>query len=106
MTNGLQQGKGERATSGGVDDEIGRKRLALAVGVLVPDRGDGRGIGRRHESLDTAALAHLDVGPLLHALPRDALDERAGHRVREPAEITLRKGIVTWALGADVETDP
>jgi hypothetical protein len=47
-----------------------------------------------------------NIGVLCHPLPYDQLDQWPGHGITDPAEVPPRKGIVTWHLDANVETDP
>ena len=58
----------------GVDDEVGRHRLAGAVLVLRAHAGDHRPIGRCQHFHDPAALSQCDIGLALDPPSQRALD--------------------------------
>ena len=105
LSDRFEQAARQITAPGGINDQIGGQRLAFCVGVLKADRDDRHVIRRGYEVAHAAARTQGDVGMLLDPLPHHELDEWAGHRIRDKAEIALRERIVAWHLDANIEGD-
>ena len=105
LSDGFEQAERRTASSGGINDQIGGQRLALSVGVLKADRDDRRAIRRGYEAAHAATRSQGDVSVSFYAPTHHELDQWAGHRMSNKAEIALRERIVAWHLDATIEGD-
>jgi hypothetical protein len=105
LPDGSEQARGSGRIARGINDQISRPHFAFSVGVLKADRDDGRAIRRGYEIAHAATRTQRDVGLSFYAPTHHELDQWAGHRISDNAEITLRKGIVAWHLDANIEGD-
>lgn len=69
------------------------------------DCDDCRAIRRGHEVAHPATRTQGYVGLPFHTPAHHKLDQWAGHRISDKAEIALREGIVTRHFDANVEGD-
>ncbi len=101
----FQQLERQRTLPGSIDEEISAKRPDRAIDNTAPDLGD-RAIVCCHQLDNAAAVQQHDVVQFPETLSHDMLDQRPGHRETRPAEVALRKRVVTRHFQPELGSNP